>query len=88
MAKMQKGGSKNLPITSSEEIRHLVGDVGDHTLIEILGVSPTIEDLEVAVAYAQGEQEMGGPAELALTGKRAKLYEILTADDAYGFDER
>lgn len=83
-----KGDSKNLPITSAEEIRHLVGPVADHTIAEILGLSPTNEDLEVAITYAEGEGDIAGTEGHPLSGKSARIYEILAEDDVYRAEER
>lgn len=84
----QKSDSKNLPITSSEEVRHLAGPVADHTIAEILGLLPTTEDLEVAIVYAQGVGDVAGIEGHALSGKSARIYEILAEDDVYQSDER
>jgi hypothetical protein len=88
MKKAQKGDSKNLPITSAEEVRHLAGPVADHTITEILGLLPTSEDLEVAIVYAQGEGEVAGTEGHPLSGKSALIYEILAEDEVYQVDER
>jgi hypothetical protein len=88
MKRSQKGDSKDLPVTSAEEVRHLVGPVADHTIAEILGLLPTTEDLEVAIVYAQGEGDVAGTKGHPLSGKSARIYEILAEDDAYQSDER
>lgn len=88
MAKPARGNSRNLPITSADEVRHFVGPVADHAIAEILGVMPTAEDLEVAVTYAQGEGDIADRAGHELSGKPALIYEILIADDSYQADDR
>lgn len=88
MKKPQKGDSKNLPIISADEVRHLAGPVADHTIAEILGLLPTTEDLEVAIVYAQGEGDIAGTEGHSLSGKSARIYEILAEDDVYQAEER
>ena len=86
MAKPARGNSRNLPITSAEEVRHFAGPVADHAIAEILGVMPTAEDLAVAVTYAQGEGDLAGREWHELSGKPALIYEILVAEDLYQVD--
>ena len=88
MAKLARGNPKSLPITSAEEVRHMAGAVADHTIAEILGLMPTSEDLEVAVVYAQGEGDIAGTEGHELSGKPARIYEFLAADEIYQVDER
>ena len=85
---MVKGISRSLPITSAEEVRHFTGPIEDHAIVEILDVMPTAEDLEVAVAYAQGEGDIADREGHELSGKPALIYEILVADNLYQVDER
>ena len=88
MKKPARGDSKNLPVSSAEEIRHLAGPVADHTIAEILGLMPTTEDIEIAIVHAQGEGDVAGTEGHPLSGKPARIYEILAEDDAYRADER
>jgi hypothetical protein len=88
MMKPARGSSRNLPITSAEEIRRFVGPVADHAIVEIISLMPTAEDLEVAVTYAQGEGDVAGREGHELSGKSARIHEILMADDVYQVDER
>ena len=72
---------------SADQVRHFTGPVSDHAILEILGVTPSAEDLEVAVAYAQGEGDIADREGHVLEGKPARIYEILMADDVYQVDE-
>jgi hypothetical protein len=77
-----------MPVTSSTEVRHLVGPVADDTILAILESGASIEELEVVASYLQGEgnevDRLGHP----MTGKVAQLYDILTADELYANSER
>ena len=84
----EKGDSKNPPLTSSTQVRHLVGPVTDDTILAILETGASVEELEVVTSYLQGEgnhvDRLGHP----MTGKVAQLYDILAADALYANDER
>jgi hypothetical protein len=82
-----KGDPTKMPIASADEVRHLAGPLEDHAVAEILGLVPTAEDLEVAVAYASGEGDIAGTEGHEISGKPALIYEILLADNVYQRDE-
>jgi hypothetical protein len=77
-----KAQAKVRPLTS-EEVRQLVGPVSDATLAAVLALQPSIEDLEVAVNYLEGEGSAMDRLGHSLTGKVAQLYDILSTDDVY-----
>jgi hypothetical protein len=87
MSESKKGDAKVLPM-SSDEVRHVVGKVTDDTVSAILKSEPSLEELEVAASYLRGEgselDRLGHP----LTGKVARLYDILTTDALYLDDEQ
>jgi hypothetical protein len=83
MPERKKSGSKVLPVTSSDEVRHLVGPVADETVLAILKCQASIEDLEVAASYIQGEGSTVDRAGHPMSGKVAQLYDILSSDSLY-----
>jgi hypothetical protein len=84
----KKSDSKVLPITSAE-VRHLVGAVADDTVSAILECEATVEDLGIAARYVQGEGSALDRAGHPMTGKVARLYDILSSDALYAdADER
>jgi hypothetical protein len=87
MPRTKKGERKVLSVTSSDEVRHVVGPVTDDTIVTILEYEPSMEELEVAASYLRGEgnevDRLGHP----LTGKVARLFDILSADALYANDE-
>jgi len=87
MANRRKGDAGKVPITSADEVRHLVGDVSDHTIVEILEAQPTINELEVASMYAQGEMSGAVAADHGLSGAAAVIYDVLMQDEIYRSDE-
>ena len=83
MPERKRGNSRVLPVSSSEQVRHLVGPVADQTVLAILKCQASIEDLEVAAGYVQGEGSAFDQAGHQMAGKVAQLYEILSSDDLY-----
>lgn len=73
---------------SADQVRQFTGPVSDHTIVEILGLAPSTKDLEVAVVYAAGEGDIAGTEGHELSGKPAKIFEILAADELYQLDDR
>jgi hypothetical protein len=87
MRRSKKGDSKVLPVTSSIEVRHMVGPVTDDTISAILKVKPSMQDLEVAASYLRGEDSEVDRLGHPLSGKVAQLYEILSSDALYANGE-
>jgi hypothetical protein len=83
----RKGDTKEHPLSSSDEIRHLAGPIADHMVVAVLETGATIADLEAALIYARGEgnyiDRLGHP----LNGKVAQLADILANDDLYAVDD-
>ena len=80
---------KNVEIPSSastppsyEELVRLVGQLDSERLAEIEQLQATINEIEEAVAYATGEDDIMGEARIPLIGRAADVYEIITSDEA------
>lgn len=82
MPKPRKGNSKDVPVTSVEEVRHVAGPLNDEAVAAILRVGPSLVELESAARYALGEGDLADRAGHPLAGRVAQIYEILSADDA------
>ncbi len=65
-----------------DELVRLVGDLRPTQLAAIEKLQATIEEVEEAVAYAAGEDDIMGEARIPLMGRAAEVYEIITADEA------
>lgn len=63
------------------EIRRIVGDITDAKIMAILKTGASLDELEQAVAWAEGESDVLGEAELPLSGPVSAVHEILTADE-------
>jgi hypothetical protein len=84
----KKGNSKILPVTSSTEVRHVIGPVADNTISAILESGASIEELEVVASYLEGEGNRMDREGHPMTGRVARLYDILTADEFYANSEK
>jgi hypothetical protein len=63
------------------ELRRIVGQIDDIKAAIILSLNPTIEEVEEAVAWAEGRGDALGNGPWPLTGKVGEIFEILTAED-------
>jgi len=64
-----------------EELRRLVGEASDAQLAEIIGLKPTVSEVEQAVGWLDKEGDkldrLGNP----LAGKVALIFDILILDE-------
>ncbi len=72
---------------SHDQIVALTGPIEDAKIAAIEGCGATLEELEEAVAWARGQDDVMGKSELPFTARVAELYDILTIGEDYG-DER
>ena len=61
----------------------VAGNIDDAKLAAIERCGITREDLEAAVAWAAGQTGLMGKQHKPLSGGVAKVYDILTADEAF-----
>jgi hypothetical protein len=72
---------------SRVDIVQMAGNIGDAKVAAIEASGATLEQLEEAVAWARGQDELMGKGGHPLSGIFGELHETLTADEAFG-DER
>lgn len=68
------------PAVSKAELVHLVGDIDDTKLSQILALEPSLAEIEEAVFWVDGEADELAKSGRILTGKSAAIYEILAAE--------
>lgn len=73
---------------AASEVRRLCGDVADWKIAAIVATGAGVDDIEVAIAWAAGEDDVMGEERRPLVGAAAAVYDILTADDEYGDEDR
>lgn len=74
------GESDSEPATA-DDARRLLGDADDSKVAEVLAVQPTIWELEQAAIWHRGDGDALGKAGYPLSGKAARIFEILAVDD-------
>lgn len=67
-------------LASSDEIKHIIGNLDDTKLLPILALRPTILDLEQASVWLSGDKDVFGAGE-PLRGVAGDIVAILTADE-------
>lgn len=76
----------NKPLTEID-IRRMFGPVDDHKVLEIMGLNPSSNDLEVAMAYLADMTDIMGENRLPLSGCPARIYEIVIRDETVEIEE-
>jgi hypothetical protein len=66
---------------SNVELRRVLGDIDDIRAAAILSLDPTLEDIEKALAWAEGRGDAAHNGPWPLDGKAAEIFEILAADE-------
>src|SRR5262249_4276862 len=79
-SRQRKGEADSEPATP-DDAKRLLGDADESKIAEILAVKPTIWELEEAAIWHRGDGDVLGKSGRALSGKSARIFEILSADD-------
>ena len=83
-----KSDSGRVPITTADEVRHFAGPITDHTVVEILEMQPTQDQLEIAAPHARRQIGHTHKSAEELSGTTALLYDVLMQDEIYEGEER
>ena len=63
------------------EVLRLFGTLDDHKIAQIDELSPSLNELEITAAYLAGMDDIMGKERQSLTGKPAKIYDIVSRDE-------
>jgi len=63
------------------DIRRMFPTVDDHKALEIMRLEPSLEELEVSLAYLADMTDVMGEERRPLAGKSAMIYEIVVRDE-------
>lgn len=70
-----------MSVADSDDVRRILGEIDDATLIEIMALKPTVNDLEQAAVWAAGDGDIlakqGGPG----GGVVADIVDLFTTDE-------
>ncbi len=69
------------------EIIRLFGALDGDKLVQIAELNPSLDELEITAAYLAGMDDVMGEERLPLTGKTARIYDIVTRDEIPGEEE-
>ena len=73
--------------STHREILRLFGPLEDHKVMEITDLQPSLDELEVTSAYLAGLNDVMGKSHHPLSGKAARIYDIVTRDEAFDEEE-
>jgi hypothetical protein len=71
----------------AEQVRGLCGELLDDTVAKIIESGATLAELETALAWAKGQDDVMGEAEEPLSGAAAVVFDLLASEDDL-FEER
>jgi len=74
-------------LSMQSEILRLFGALDDHKAAQINELNPSLDELEITAAYLAGMNDIMGKERHPLTGKPARIYEIVSRDEFPGDDE-
>jgi hypothetical protein len=72
---------------TSDDIRHVLGDIDDTTVAEILAVRPSYGDLSDAAIWARGDGDLIAREHRELSAGAMAVAEILVREDEEVADE-
>jgi hypothetical protein len=75
----------NAPLTA-EQIIDIAGPLADDRIMAIIATGATVEELEEAAAWADGESDVMADLRVRATGPVAAVYDILRAEEKYAED--
>ena len=67
-------------VASDEDVRRILGDIDEASLIAVVELRPTVEDIEEAVMWLSADRDVFAPSP-SLTGVPAQIVDILTAEE-------
>jgi hypothetical protein len=69
------------PAPTRDDVLHLCGELDDETIVAILALEPSHEDLEEVAAWLAGESDVMGEERLPLAGRAGQIYELIASDE-------
>jgi hypothetical protein len=69
-----------------DDVVRVLGPTDDVRITQIIATGATLEDLMVAASWAASGSEMLAEASRPLSGRAARVYEIISSGDEFGED--
>lgn len=73
------------PVTAGQVVE-ICGPLDDDRVMAIIGTGATIEQIEEAAAWADGESDVMAELRIKASGPAAAVYDILRAEQRYAED--
>jgi hypothetical protein len=80
MQKTRTADPARRSLATSDDIARILGDLDPSRMLPILGLQPTIHDIEEASVWLSGDPDVFGPG-LPLHGIPSRIVAILTAEE-------
>jgi hypothetical protein len=71
-----------------DDLVRLLGPISDHTIVEVLKVKASMEDIEEVAMRLEQEDDVMGDLRKSLIGAAARIHDIIMRDPLYVGDER
>jgi hypothetical protein len=81
MSKQPSASTTRSASVDRDDVIHVLGEIDEDMLIDILALNPTFDDLEQAAIWAAGEGDVLARQGHPLTGVVSDIVDILTADE-------
>ena len=78
---MAKRSSKAANAAEREDVKHILGDLDEAKIIQILELNPSLADLEEAAARATGDADILAKGGHSPSGIATAIVEIVVADE-------
>ena len=82
-----RGAAAGCAELTHDMVVSVVGELTDAKVAQIIATGATMEELEEAVAFAAGEDDVMGEARVPAAGRVAEIYDILTLEEEFGEEE-
>jgi hypothetical protein len=80
MQKTRNAEAVRRGLATSDDVARILGDLDPSKMLPILGLHPTIHDVEEASVWLAGDRDVFGPG-LPLQGVPSEIVAILTANE-------
>ncbi|MCP4317686.1 MAG: hypothetical protein GY789_17125 [Hyphomicrobiales bacterium] len=74
-------------LLTHDDVVSVVGQLADAKIADIIATGATLVEVEEAMAFASGENDVMGDLRLPAVGRVAEVYDILMATEPYEEDE-
>jgi hypothetical protein len=77
----RKRDSNPSPQATSEDVKRILRTIDGRNVVEILDLRPTVAEIEQAALWSSGEGGTLGKAGFKLSGRTARIFEIVSAGE-------